>query len=99
MADIDNIALNDDEIIDDISGRTIGKEMNIIGIAAREEVSSLLDQVAAANPLRPVRSTLVAPILPEPMLRRSPAPISLVNSSPKGTEPRKYPKPRAKAII
>ena len=30
-------------------------------------------RVAAARPLRPVRSTLVAPILPEPIARRSPS--------------------------
>ena len=37
-------------------------------------------RVAAARPLRPVRSTLVAPILPEPICRRSPAPVSRVRS-------------------
>ena len=43
--------------------------------------------MAAARPLRPVRSTLVAPILPEPILRRSPAPASRVSRSPNGIEP------------
>ncbi len=45
--------------------------------------------VAAARPLRPVRSTLVAPILPEPIARRSPAPASRVSSSPNGIDPSK----------
>ena len=43
--------------------------------------------VASARSLRPVRSTLVAPMLPEPMLRMSPRPASLVSSRPKGIEP------------
>ena len=34
-----------------------------------------------------LRSTLVAPMLPEPMLRTSPLPAARVNSSPKGIEP------------
>ncbi len=46
--------------------------------------------VASASPLRPVRSTLVAPMLPEPIVRTSPAPPSLVRSSPNGTEPIRY---------
>ena len=44
--------------------------------------------VAAASPLRPVRRTLVAPMLPEPIERKSPAPASLVSTSPKGIDPR-----------
>ena len=47
--------------------------------------------VAAARPLRPVRSTLVAPILPEPMARMSAVPASRVRISPNGIEPQKYP--------
>jgi len=43
--------------------------------------------VAAARPLRPVRSTLVAPILPEPIERRSCVPASLVSTRPNGIEP------------
>jgi hypothetical protein len=43
--------------------------------------------VAAARSLRPVRSTLVAPILPEPMARMSPSPAIFVITSPKGIEP------------
>jgi hypothetical protein len=43
--------------------------------------------VRRARSLRPVRSTLVAPILPEPMLRMSPSPASLVMTRPKGIEP------------
>ena len=34
-----------------------------------------------------VRSTLVAPILPEPTLRMSPSPARRVTITPKGTEP------------
>ena len=45
--------------------------------------------VAAASPLRPVRSTLVAPIPPEPIARMSPSPASRVSSTPNGTEPNK----------
>ena len=44
-------------------------------------------RVAAASPLRPVRSTLVAPILPDPTLRMSPKPAARVSSRPNGIEP------------
>ena len=43
--------------------------------------------VAAAAALLPVRSTLVAPMLPEPMARRSPRPSARVISTPNGIEP------------
>ena len=43
--------------------------------------------VAAAAHFLPVRSTLVAPILPEPILRTSPAPESAVKIRPNGIEP------------
>ena len=43
--------------------------------------------VAAARLFRPVRSTLVAPILPEPMARMSPRPAMRVTTRPKGIEP------------
>ena len=43
--------------------------------------------VAAAKLLRPVRSTLVAPMLPDPTARMSPVPASLVRISPNGIEP------------
>ena len=43
--------------------------------------------VAAASPLRPVRSTLVAPMLPEPMERMSCVPASRVRIRPNGIEP------------
>ena len=43
--------------------------------------------VAAAAHFLPVRSTLVAPILPEPILRTSPAPDTKVKNRPKGMEP------------
>ena len=45
--------------------------------------------VASAAPLLPVRSTLVAPMLPEPIWRRSPRPRARVMTRPKGTEPRR----------
>ena len=45
--------------------------------------------VAAAAPLLPVRSTLVAPMLPDPMARKSPRPNARVTSTPKGIEPRR----------
>ena len=48
-------------------------------------------RVAAASVLWPVRKTLVAPMLPEPMERRSPSPAKRVNPSPKGTDPIRYP--------
>ena len=44
-------------------------------------------RVAAASPLRPVRNTLVAPILPEPTLRISPNPAARVSNRPNGIEP------------
>ena len=44
-------------------------------------------RVSAASGLLPVRSTLVAPMLPDPMLRTSPCPASLVRMRPKGMEP------------
>ena len=44
-------------------------------------------KVRAASPLLPVRRTLVAPILPEPIWRRSRVPPSRVIRSPKGIEP------------
>ena len=47
--------------------------------------------VRSAKSLRPVWSTLVAPMLPEPILRISPKPHILVRTSPKGIEPSKYP--------
>jgi len=43
--------------------------------------------VAAASPLWPVRRTLVAPILPEPIARMSPRPAARVSSRPNGIEP------------
>ncbi len=42
---------------------------------------------------RPVRSTLVAPILPDPIFLISPSPAAFVSSRPNGTEPSR--KPRA----
>ena len=47
--------------------------------------------VAAARALLPVRSTLVAPMLPEPSRRISPSPAVRVSTRPKGMEPSRYP--------
>ena len=44
------------------------------------------DSVAAAAHFLPVRSTLVAPILPEPILRTSPAPEAQAKNSPNGID-------------
>ena len=54
---------------------------------ATAPLSRSSNKVAAASPLRPVRSTLVAPILPEPICRKSPAPVRRVSTRPKGMEP------------
>lgn len=45
--------------------------------------------VKRAKVLLPVRKTLVAPILPEPILRISPYPAMRVTNKPKGIEPNK----------
>src|SRR5215475_12001270 len=54
-------------------------------------LSTSQTSVAAASPLRPVRSTLVAPMLPEPIARMSCVPAKRVSNSPNGIEPRMYP--------
>jgi hypothetical protein len=43
--------------------------------------------VAAAAGFEPVRSTFVAPMLPDPMSRRLPRPIARATMTPKGTDP------------
>ena len=45
-------------------------------------------KVAAAKPLFPARSTLVAPILPDPTVLGSVFPANFDRSNPKGMEPR-----------
>ena len=55
--------------------------------AAKPALEASSRTVSRARSLRPVRSTLVAPMLPEPILRMSPRPASLVTTRPKGTEP------------
>ena len=47
-------------------------------------------RVSAASGFEPVRSTLVAPILPDPISRMSPCPTSRVRISPKGIDPSRY---------
>ena len=51
--------------------------------------------VAAAIPLRPVRRTFVAPILPDPIFRRFPSPDHLVKITPNGMDPNVYPTSKA----
>ena len=55
--------------------------------AAAVAFSMSPSSVSAARSLRPVRRTLVVPMLPEPILRRSPAPASRVTITPNGIEP------------
>ena len=55
-------------------------------IAPLPESSSKVKNAAS---LLPVRSTLVAPMLPEPIWRRSPNPNSLAMTMPNGTAPNK----------
>ena len=45
--------------------------------------------VARARSRRPVRSTLVAPMLPDPSLRISPAPPRRVMITPNGIDPKR----------
>ena len=59
------------------------REIRIAAVA----LSAVENQGRAASALLPVRSTLVAPILPDPMLRTSPLPASRVSNSPNGIEP------------
>src|SRR3954470_18077640 len=61
-------------------------------ITATKPFSASRIKVAAARPLLPVRSTLVAPMLPDPMVRMSPRPAARVRTSPNGIEPSRYPK-------
>ena len=50
-------------------------------------LSASMTSVIAARSLRPVRSTLVAPMFFEPMARGSCAPASFVTMTPDGIEP------------
>ena len=55
-----------------------------------ESIASIVksnNKVNKAKPTFPVRKTLVAPILPEPISRMSPSPDSFVVINPKGIEP------------
>ena len=56
MVDKVMVAVDDEEIIDDISGRSVGKEIQVVGIASKDEIHHLLLQVGASNPL--VKTTL-----------------------------------------
>ena len=55
--------------------------------AANAPFNMSAKRVAAAIPFFPVRRTLVAPMLPDPMSRISPSPDNLVKTRPNGTEP------------
>ncbi len=64
------------------------KKYDVTKIAtAPLEASSI--KVSNAINLPDFRSTLVAPIFPEPCLRISPCPAIFVRINPKGTEPKK----------
>jgi hypothetical protein len=56
-------------------------------MTATKPFSPSSSRVAAASVLLPVRSTLVAPMLPEPILRMSPMPAAWVRIRPNGIEP------------
>ena len=59
-----------------------------VAIAGMLLTISLNNHAAAVpKPFLPVRNTLVAPILPEPILRTSPMPAALVSKRPKGMDP------------
>ena len=57
--------------------------------AARQLNAYIAGSVARAAALLPVRNTFVAPMLPEPILRRSPRPRVRLSRMPKGIEPRR----------
>ena len=50
-------------------------------------LAEIAQQGQRGEALRPVRSTFVAPILPEPIALISPSPASRVTISPKGIDP------------
>ena len=56
---------------------------------ARAPLPPSPSRVRRARSLRPDLRTLVAPMLPEPMFRGSPAPASLMLITPKGVDPRR----------
>ena len=56
---------------------------------ARAPLPPSPSRVSRARSFRPDRRTLVAPMFPEPMLRGSPAPASLMLMTPKGVDPRR----------
>ena len=66
-----------------MSGPNIGQATSTTAAPLPESRTT----VNAASGLLPVRSTLVAPMLPEPILRMSPWPASLVSTRPNGIEP------------
>ena len=54
------------------------------------DIETRVVSVANAAGLFPVRSTLVAPILPDPICRKSPRPKARVITMPKGIDPKRY---------
>src|SRR5437764_1207361 len=54
--------------------------------------------VSAATALLPVRSTFVAPMLPDPIPRMSPSPATRVSTMPNGIDPSRYPITAARTI-
>ena len=68
-----------------------GPHIRLKASAGAKPFRASSSRVAAASFLLPVRSTLVAPILPEPTLRMSPSPAARVSSRPNGIEPSRKP--------
>ena len=58
---------------------------------ARAPLEKSKSSVKKAANLFPVRKTLVAPILPDPIFRKSPSPSNFAIRIPNGIEPRRYP--------
>jgi hypothetical protein len=63
-----------------------------VAITAPKPLPISKTRVKNARPFLPVRRTLVAPILPDPISLRFEIPPSLVNTSPNGIEPKRYDK-------
>ena len=75
--------------VDEAGGMTAYVDTGAPKAAIERAAAEKQTSVAAASPLFPVRSTLVAPIFPLPMLRTSPMPAAFVSNRPKGIEPSK----------
>ena len=69
--------------------RRFRAEMHGRDSTATVPLSMSQSNVAAASPLRPVRNTFVAPILPEPIVRKSGRAGRACEQQPNGIEPSK----------